>query len=64
MGYHGRFEEEKQEQPKKKAGKIILAVILVLALLIGGVAIWGVRYYNELFGKMNIVTLDKNLYET
>ena len=64
MGYHGRFEEEKQEQPKKKAGKIILAVILALVLLIGGVAVWGVRYYNELFGKMNIVTLDKNLYET
>ncbi len=64
MGYHGRFEEDKQGKPKKKAGKIILAVILILALLIGGVVVWGVRYYNELFGKMNIVTLDKNLYET
>lgn len=64
MGYHGRFEPEKQQKPRKKAGKIILSVILILALLIGGTAVWGIRYYHELFDKMNIVTLDKNLYET
>lgn len=64
MGYHGRFEAGKQPKPKKKAGKIVLSVILILVLLIGAAAVWGIRYYHELFDKMNIVTLDKNLYET
>ena len=39
-------------------------VILILVLLIIGAAVWGIRYYNNMLGKMNIVTLDKNLYET
>ena len=64
MGYQGHFQEDKQHNPRKKAGKIILFVLLFLLLLIGAVAVWGIRYYNDLFGKMNIVTLDKNLYET
>ena len=64
MGYHARFEADKQQKPKKRWGKIILSVILLLVLLLGGAAIWGIRYYNEMLGKMDIVTLDKNLYET
>lgn len=64
MSYHGRFEENKGKKPKKKAGKVILVIFLVLLLLVAGGVIWGVRYYNEMLGKMNIVTLDENLYET
>ena len=64
MHYHGRFEEEHTKKPKKKAGKIILMTVLVLVLAIGAAAVWGIRYYNEMLGKMHIVTLDKNLYET
>lgn len=64
MGYHGRFENKEPEKPRKKAGKVILAVILALVILCGAGALWAVRWYNETMGKMNIVTLDKNLYET
>ena len=64
MGYHGRFEEEKIGKPKKKAGKIILFVLLLLLVLLGSAAALGVRYYNNMFNKMNIVTLDENLYAT
>ena len=64
MGYHGRFEENKSQKPKKKAGKIILLILLVLLILMGSAVAWGVRYYNKMFDKMNIVTLDENLYET
>ena len=64
MKYHGRFEQTEQPKPKKKAGKIILSVILVLVLLVGAAAVWGIWYYNKMFSKMDIVTLDKNLYET
>lgn len=64
MSYHGRFEQEKQGKTKKKAGKIVLIVVLILALLIGGAVLWGIRFYNDMFEKMNIVTLDENLYET
>ena len=64
MHYHGRFEEEHTKKPKKKAGKIVLMTVLVLVLAIGAAAVWGIRYYNEMLGKMHIVTLDKNLYET
>ena len=64
MGYHGRFEGNQPEKPKKKAGKVVLILVLLLVLAIGGAAFWGIRYYNEMFNKMNIVTLDENLYET
>lgn len=64
MKYHGRFEEAKQPKPKKKAGKIFLSVFLILVLLVGGAAAWGIWYYNDMFGKMDIVKLDENLYET
>ena len=64
MGYHGRFEGNQPEKPKKKAGKVVLILVLLLVLAIGGAAFWGIRYYNNMFKKMNIVTLDENLYET
>ena len=64
MSYHGRFEEDNHLKPKKKAGKIVLSVILILVLLIGGAVLWGIRYFNDMFGKMDIVVLDDNLYET
>ena len=64
MKYHGRFEEAKQPKPKRKAGKIFLSVFLILVLLVGGAAAWGIWYYNDMFGKMDIVKLDENLYET
>ena len=61
MSYHGRFEEHKNPKPKKKAGKVILTVVLVLVVLVGAAVAWGIHYYNEMLGKMDIVTLDKNL---
>lgn len=64
MSYHGRFEQDKHPKPKKKTGKIVLSIILVLVILIAGAAIWGIWYFNDMFGKMDIVVLDKNLYET
>ena len=64
MSYHGRFEEQKSPKPKKKAGKIVLAIVLILVLLVGAAAAWGIHYYIEMMEKMDIVTLDKNLYET
>lgn len=64
MHYHGHFEENKDPKPRRKIGKIICIVLLVLVLLIGAVAVWGVWYYNRMFQKMNIVTLDENLYAT
>lgn len=63
MGYHGRFEKN-TPKPKKRKWKILLIIVLVFLLLIGGAAAWGIHYYNETLGKMTIVTLDKNLYET
>ena len=64
MSYHGRFEEQKSPKPKKKAGKVILIIVLILVLLLGAAAAFGIHYYNTMFKKMDIVTLDKNLYET
>ncbi len=63
MSYHGHF-EQKTPKPRKRAWKVILAIILVILLLIGAVAVWGIHYYNETLGKMTIVTLDEDLYET
>jgi len=63
MGYHGRFEESKTPKPKKKR-RIVLIIVLLLLTLVCAAAVWGIRYYNRMFNKMNIVTVDKNLYET
>lgn len=64
MSYHGRFQKNNPKKPKKKAGKIILAIVLVILLLVGAAAAWGISFYHKMFNKMNIVTLDENLYET
>lgn len=64
MDYHGRFEKQKEPKPKKKAGRIVLFVVLFLLVLLGGATAWGVSYYNNMMNKMNIVTLDENLYAT
>ena len=64
MRYHGRFEQNQAPKPRRRAGRIILCVLLILILLAAAAVAWGVDYYNELFGKMNIVTLDENLYAT
>lgn len=63
MSYHGRFEKN-TPKTKKPVRKVILIVLLVLLVLIGGVVVWGIQYYNRTLNKMNIVTLDKDLYET
>ena len=71
MGYHGRFEQEKQpkkkfeqeDQPKKKKGLkiflIVLAVLLALVLVIAVLAYW---YIQNKFSKMNIITLPEDTY--
>ena len=64
MGYYGHFQEKKKGKPRKKGRKIILIILMALLLLIGGAAVWGIRLYHDTLGKMNIVKLDKNLYET
>ena len=64
MSYHGRFEGQKSPKPKKKAGKVILIVVLILVVLLGAAAAWGIHYYRTMFEKMDIITLDQNLYET
>jgi len=63
MSYQGHFEEHKQPKPKK-GRKAILRVCFALVLLVCAVVVCGILLYNRTFGKMNIVTLDKNLYET
>ena len=64
MSYHGRFEGQKSPKPKKKAGKMILIGVLILVVLLGAAAAWGIHYYRTMFEKMDIITLDQNLYET
>lgn len=64
MRYNGKFINNKKEKPKNKTGRIVLIAFLILLLLIGVVFAWGISYYNRMFHKMNVVTLDQNLYET
>lgn len=64
MRYYGHFEEKKSAKPKKKIGRIIFLIVLILVLLVAAAVVWGIRYYNSMFEKMDIVTLDKDLYET
>ena len=64
MKYRGRFEAQKPKKSKRKAGKKILAAVMIFLLLLGAAVFFGIRYYNAMFEKMDIVTLDENLYET
>ena len=65
MGYHGRFEQNKQPKSGKQGGKglklflIVLAVLLALAVLGAGAAYW---FIQDKFSKMNIVTLPVDTY--
>lgn len=55
----GRFENQK---PKKKGGKVLLTILLVLVLLIGAVAVFGVKMYKDMIGKINIVEVEEKEY--
>ena len=43
---------------------LILIVVLILVVLLGAATAWGIHYYRTMFEKMDIITLDQNLYET
>ena len=61
MGYHGRFEPQKQ--PKKKRGPKIFLIILAVLLVLGGIAVAaGAIYYNKMMNKMNIIELPEDTY--
>ena len=61
MGYHGRFEPQKQ--PKKKRGLKIFLIILAVLLVLGGIAVAaGAIYYNKMMNKMNIIELPEDTY--
>lgn len=58
MAKGGRY--LKQEEKKKgKGGKIVLIILLVLALIIGGVAIYLVRTYDDILDGINFATVEK-----
>ena len=63
MNYRGHF-EEKRHKNRKNAWKRIRIILLSAVLLAGSAVVWGIGCYNKMLGKMNIVTLDKDLYET
>ena len=60
MSYHGRFEQQKQPENRKKGGKglkiflIVLAVLLALILIAAAVGYW---FIQDKFSKMNVITL-------
>ena len=61
MGYHGRFEPQKQ--PKKKRGLKIFLIILAVLLVLGGIVVAaGAIYYNKMMNKMNIIELPEDTY--
>lgn len=55
----GHFENRK---PKKKGGKILLTILLVLVLLIGAAAVFGIKMYKDMIGKINIVEVEEKEY--
>ena len=58
MAKGGRY--LKQEEKKKgKGGKIDMIILLVLALIIGGVAIYLVRSYDDILDGLNIAQVEK-----
>lgn len=57
MAKGGRY--LKQEEKKKgKCGKIVLIILLVLALIIGGVAIYLVRSYDDILDGLNFAQFE------
>ena len=61
MGYHGRFEPQKQ--PKKKRGLKVFLIILAVLLVLGGIVVAaGAIYYNKMMNKMNIIELPEDTY--
>lgn len=58
---HGRYEKQKAKKPagKKRIVLIVLAVILVLVV---GLVIAGVVYYNSMLNKLNIVEVPRMTY--
>lgn len=57
MAKGGRY--LKQEEKKKgKGGKIVLIILLVLALIIGGVAIYLVRSYDDILDGLNFAQFE------
>ena len=63
MGYTGRFQREYHKNTRK-LWKILLAAALAVLIVAASGLLWGIRYYNELLNKMNIVVLDASVYET
>ena len=65
MSYHGRFEQQKQPENRKKGGKglkiflIVLAVLLALILIAAAVGYW---FIQDKFSKMNVITLPEDTY--
>ena len=65
MSYHGRFEQQKQPENRKKGGKglkiflIVLAVLLTLILIAAAVGYW---FIQDKFSKMNVITLPEDTY--
>lgn len=62
MSYHGRFEAPKPR--KKRGGRIALIVILIFVVLIIGIIIAGLRYYDSVLDKVTIVETPKLDYST
>lgn len=64
MGYHGRFEKQKNrtQQKKKKGLKIFLIIVVLLIALIGAAVVGVLAYVNRMAGKMDIITLPEDTY--
>lgn len=61
MGYHGRFEKQKNKQ-KKKGLKVLLIIFVLLIALIGAAVVGILAYINKMAGKMDIITLPEDTY--
>lgn len=61
MGYHGRFEKQKNKQ-KKKGLKVLLIIFVLLIALIGAAVVGIFAYINKMAGKMDIITLPEDTY--
>lgn len=55
----GRFEKPKQ---KSKGGKVVLIILAVILVLVIGLGVAGIMYYNSILNKMNHVEVPKIEY--